>query len=340
VGDDVITQAELDKRVEQRIGKLKKIFPESIVEGERARIARSVLDQMIDRRLILRLVRRDERKNEGKPYVSDAAVDHQIRRLVEKDPLLESPEDMYRMAFEEEGLERGEFRQELKEQLEVTFYLDRHVLAAIDRFVSPAEMRYYYNTRIDDFTNPVEISFRQILIKLGGADALERRNAVEKGLDEGMSFVELARMYSEDVLEGHPETAGRLWRVKYEDLKSWHTPIPDVLRKMKPGGVSDAVLTVRGLNYFYVEDVVDGEPKAFKEVQEEITRRIRRARENAEIELFLKELHKKMRVEKLLPVIPGESGAEKTEKPADKKTAERDGNEEKQPQTAPSGGSS
>jgi len=304
-GPDVITQAELDKRVQQSRAQLAELYPSSVLEGELARISWMTLERMIDNKLVLQLVKREEEKNEGRSFVSEVDVDRALERQLEfhreRSPMIRTTEDLYRMVRETQGLSRDEYRKFLKEQIAIEGYLRQNVLRYVDSFVSPEAARLYYKTHLDEFTNPVEISFRYILIRLSREDAWARRLAVHKGIKENQPFLELAKKYSEEAIEGDADAAGRLWRKSFEELKSWHSPIPEVLRKLKKGQVSEGILTVRGLQYFYVEDVVEGKPRTFSEAQEDIRKKIREAREQSQLDDFMKQLRKKTYTRNFLP---------------------------------------
>lgn len=309
VGDEVITQAELERRLQQERARYSAIFPATLIEQEMPKLAWSTLQDMIGQRLVIQLVRIEEQKNEGHQIVTPAQIDYQVERQVERirktRPEIKSAEDLYRMAEQVDGLSQQEYRRFLKEQIEFGAYLREFVLKGAETYVSPEETRVYYRTHLDEFTTPVEIAFRQILISLNREDALARKEAVEAGLKAGESFVELAKMHSQEALDGRPEAAGHLFRKSFEDLSAWHYPIPDVLRTLKVGQVSEPVRTVAGIHFFYVEDLVPGEPKPFAEAQETIRNRLRVERENAAIREFIAELRRKSFCRVFLPRPPG-----------------------------------
>ena len=84
-------------------------------------------------------------------------------------------------------------------------------------FASPHELRSYYLNHLEEFTNPVEISFRQIDVPPSRSNAaiLEQ---VEKALKSGVPFVDVAKQVAE-ALGGDPGSAGRLIKKSFEELK-------------------------------------------------------------------------------------------------------------------------
>jgi parvulin-like peptidyl-prolyl isomerase len=339
-GDDVITQAELDRRVEQNRAVLSGTQPTRAVERELVRLRFITLDNMINDRMILQLVKKEEEK-EGMSFVTEADVDAYVTRRVdelrEKGSGITSAEDFYRMVREANGQDRLQFRRHIKDQMAISGYFRRKVIRTMDGAVSPEESKMYYKTHLDEFTQPVEISFRQIMIPKARDNAILRVEAVEKGLKEGLSFEELAKAFSEEALLGSPESAGRLWKKSFEDLKAWLDPIPSVLRSLKKGQISQRVETALDVRYFEVVDVVEGKPKPFSEAQEEIEDKIKERRNRSEIEGFIKRLRQKIPVEIYLTnpeeVAPPAAGkvSEKKEEPK----AEPKAKEEAQPKAKP-----
>lgn len=310
VGDEVVTQAELDRRVLQRRSQLADLYPAKVLEEEMVQLTWYTLESMVSDKMVLQQVRMKEKKSDQeKKFVEEAEVDAAIHRRVEflreKNPAIKTADDVYRIALESEGLSRGEFRRLIRERLEVDRYLFQEVLRGAQVYVSPAEARVYYRAHIDDFKQPVSVSFREILVPLTSPDSLARKKAIDEGLEAGEPFIDLARTYSQEVYDGDPDAAGRLWQKSFEDLKTWHKPIPDVLRKLKPGQVSRPVPTRRGIHYFYMEKVVEGEPRSYSEVQDEIRQKLRQEREDRAIRDFLADLRERLRPEIFIPRPPG-----------------------------------
>jgi len=342
VGDEVITQAQLTKRVERRRAQLSSLYPSGVIERELVRLEWYTLDQFINDKLLLQEVRKEEQKlNEGKPFVTDFEIDAYVKReiefLREKHPGIKDEEDVYRLYREAEGMTRGEYREFVKDQISIGMFLQQKVYKRVEASVSPQEAKVYYQSHLDEFTVPEKISFRQIVIKVNrDNNYMARRDAVEKGLKEGTDFVELAKTFSEEVFEGNPETAGRLWEKTFEELKSWREPIPETLRRMKKGEVSSMVLTATDIRFLRVENVVEGKPKPFSEAQETIGEKIRQVRKRAEFDAFLKQLRDKVKPEIFIAPPPEEPAPNETTDRGKKPAEDRKEKEtEKKEQPAP-----
>jgi len=305
VGDEVITEDELEKAAQRRRAEYLRRMPAAAIDREYQRLRRAELENLIDDKLILQKVRREEKK-EGKPHVTDLDVDAYIKKQADdfkkRGEAINSPEDIYLRVQQTDGLSREEYRGIIKDRIAINNYIFQHVLRASDAFVSPQEMRNYYESHREEFVTPVRISFRQIILNPDRNDAVQLLlQLIEKGLESGQDFVELARTVEEHI-GGAPESADFIWDKTFEELKDWHAPIPDVLKGMKKGETSGRVLTVKGdIRYFKVEHVVEGEPKPFEEAQEEIEKKMRNERNNRRWTAWLKGERKKVRIEVSLP---------------------------------------
>lgn len=305
VGDEVITRAELDRRVERRRAQLLTRLPASAVDRELAWIERDVLDSMADTKILLQLVRLEEKKTTG-PYVTEADLDQEVNRQVEelkrKGERIRGPEDLYRQAREAEGLTREDYRKNLKEELAIQRFLWLKVYKSNDDFIPPQELKAYYQANREEFTTIIEMSFRFLSIKPSRDNRMDLLvDLVRKGVKEQKDFQELARQAAE--LQGEDgERAGILYRKSLDELKDWVKPTADVLRSLKKGEVSDAVITVSNeIRFYKLEDLKQGDPKTFEEVQELISRRIREQNHRQLLDAFLEKQRRKIRVQTFLP---------------------------------------
>ena len=90
----------------------------------------------------------------------------------------------------------------------------------------------------------------------------------------------------------------------FADLKSWHPPLPDVLRQMKRGEVSGPIVTRIGIHFIKVEDVVSGATEPFSRAHPQIQRLLIADRHRIAEQKFLADEHRKTSVEIFLPPLP------------------------------------
>ncbi len=308
VGDTVITQAELDRRVAYGRHQMSSDFPQPLVDWHRLERQRAILNRLIDEKLILHRVRFIEKKD-GKPYITEAHIDawleNRVKRLKDEGYAAHSVEDFYRIFRENHGMTRKETRKFHRDKMCIDTYMRREIFPKrVDRWVSPEESRYYYLSNIDQFTTPERISLRRIFIAGTRRDAQIAVEGIEQALRKGADFVELARMYDQQVLDGQVDQAGRVREYPFTDLKSWHPPLPDVLRQMKRGEVSGPIVTRIGIHFIKVEDVVSGAPAPFSKAHPQIQRLLIADRHRIAEQKFLADEHRKTSVEIFLPPLP------------------------------------
>jgi hypothetical protein len=306
VGDEIITQAELDRHMERRRSDFVKFYPPGVIDREWEQLLRIELERLINDKLVLQLVKKEEDRSKGAPYITDAQLEDQIEKRVEemqgRGVALTGPEELYRFYFESFGMTREEVRDHLRKQMAIGAYFWREVYSGANSFVSPKEAQYYYRDHKDDFSTPERVSFRMLVISRSRSDFPFAVENVDKELQAGADFLDVAREWSdESVVEGNPRGAGKLWDRTFDQVRDWSDAMVDMLAKMKQGDVSPRLDTPTGAHYFKVEDIVKSEPKSFSEAQAEIRKRILVKRRERAQEEFLAQLRKRTRIEVLLP---------------------------------------
>ncbi len=138
--------------------------------------------------------------------------------------------------------------------------------------VYTGDIEEYYDSHADEFSVPEEIHIRQIFLRVPpGADASvrqEKRKTLEKVLERirsGEDFARLAQVYSED--PASKKDGGDLGYVQRGKL------IPEVERAafaLKPGEVSDIVVSPYGLHLIKVEAYRAAKVTPLEEVKEKI----------------------------------------------------------------------
>lgn len=304
VSDEVITQAELDREVEKRMARFNARVGPSVLGRELETIQRLALDDLIENRILVQLVAREEKKL-GKPLAVDADVDaevqQQVKILREKGYPVSTPEDVYRLTLENEKLTREEYRKIIRNRVGVSRFLWLKVFSASDAVVSPEEAKAYYRAHRREFSTPLEISFRQIIIPPTRNNTMDLLiELVENGIRDKEDFVQIARKV-QDVLGRDPEDADRVLTRGFTELKEWLPPISDVLRELGVGQISQRVVTAQDIRYFKVEEVKDGTALTFEEAHDEIQKRIRDEKNRIRLEEFLARQRQKTSIVDFLP---------------------------------------
>lgn len=142
--------------------------------------------------------------------------------------------------------------------------------------VEDAEIKSYYNSNPDEFFVEKKVKARHILFKVDKeADPELVKSQHKKALEvlekarSGQDFAELAKKYSEGPTS---EKGGDLGEFTKDQMVK---PFSDAAFSLKPGEISEPVLTDFGWHLIKVEDVTEERTKPFEEVKEEIANKLK-----------------------------------------------------------------
>ncbi|HXS53781.1 MAG TPA: peptidylprolyl isomerase [Usitatibacter sp.] len=246
VNDDVITQNELNERtalVTRQLERQGSTLPPADV------LARQILERMINDRVQLQLA-----KDEG-IKVDDLTLDQTIERIAQENKL--SVAD-FRKALERDGINYTRFRDDIRNEIIIARLREKDVDNNI--VVTDAEVDTELAREERESSGDIEYQLAHILVAVppqATADQIEarRRRALQalEALRNGANFGQTAAQYSDapDALQGGSlgwRAAGRL-----------PTLFTEVLRRMKPGDVSDILKSPNG---FHIVKLLDTRTKA------------------------------------------------------------------------------
>ena len=141
--------------------------------------------------------------------------------------------------------------------------------AKIDTFVSPMEIRYYYNKHIKDFTKESKIKTKIITLyysKNGGKEeTLAKAESIVKQLREGADFETMASLHSNDP---YAQEGGTWPRIGKGDKTVWtffargealYPEVDDIIFTMKKNEISNPIPLKNG-QWCQIVKVVDIKP--------------------------------------------------------------------------------
>ena len=151
------------------------------------------------------------------------------------------------------------FREEMTLRRLTDFEVQRRILVPFE------EIRTYYNERERQFTTPPKHRLRQILLvpkPNESRDAVrERAEDIERQLQEGATFAELAAIYSDGPTG---DNGGDLEFVQKEDLL---TPLGAALDELAQGERSPVIETDIGMHILLRGETREGTPQPFDTVK-------------------------------------------------------------------------
>jgi len=278
VNGEVITNAELDKQLEQ----LKKQYPQMFTgadgEGRMLDFKQRLLDNLINQKLVEQAAKEKDIK------ITDADVEKQIEQLKSgfKD------DAQFEQALKTAGMTVDQLKTQIRDQLLTQKLIES---LAADIKVTEAEVQAYYDKNKTQFFQKEAKKASHILFKPDDKKTAEKVLAQVKS---GGDFAALAKQYSVDTA-----TAS-----KGGDLGWPTTPyVPEfetALAKLKKGQTSALVQTPYGWHIIRVTDERKGKQQTLAEVKAQIEQIIQQQRRADGYQKFLDDLKKKAKIEILV----------------------------------------
>jgi peptidyl-prolyl cis-trans isomerase SurA len=282
VNQDVITWSELYKSMEAdaspKIKELQKDEQRKVFKENEA----IFLETLINVRLQLQ-----EAKNAG-IRVSDEELQGAIDGIKKKYSMSDAA---FIESLKNEGFTFAEYKKRLLEQIIISKLVNSQIRNKI--VVTDEDLRKFVKENKEVLENTESYRISQILLKKRkGADSSkleEKAGDLLKKIDQGESFSDLAKQYSEDP---SANAGGDLGSLKKSQLNKNFT---DIISQMKPGDVSKPFWTENGLHIIRLESrtEVKNNDEALEEARNLLNDKIFRERYNA----WIKSLREKSFIE-------------------------------------------
>ena len=324
VGGDPVTTTELDRRIELKL--VNGALSPNNVKFQLGLVREGVLRGVIDELLILQEATRrvggegkdgapddpagDLRKKAGEQswaklarrYIGEREIEREIEERI-KQLDLRTKAEFYAFTKKTTEMNRREIHAAIRRQLTIRKFLSMFVYGTTDPFVSPQQLGQYYKKHLDEFTTPVEVSFRRITLN-PDRDLLDNVAKITQSFEEGVPFVEVARKYSQDYQ--NPDLRGKLQTRSFDVIHQFAPAIAHALRTLRTGEISIPPVQVSSghVYYFFVDDRVEGKPKPFEEAQPDIEKKLLLARREMAYRELIEKLRDKTVIKNFLPHTP------------------------------------
>jgi peptidyl-prolyl cis-trans isomerase SurA len=288
VGDEVITIHDLGNAVKERVqGKLPP--GQRLSHEELNKVAEQVLDQMIDRKVILQEVRRklkDHKKLDQINAIAEKAFrENELPGLLRK--FAAANETELKQKLEEKGQTLDEKRQAFRDEFLTQGFIEQEVGPRLK--VGLPEMRDYYNAHLKDFDQPAQWTWREVVIEFkkypSRADARRKADAVLARLRRGDEFAEVARAES----DGPNKKQGGLWE-KMAPGSYLVSEVNDALNDLPLRQVSQVIEGPNSYHVVRVEERREPGPARFDEVQDKLRESIRQQKIEREMNAYIEKL--------------------------------------------------
>lgn len=277
VNDEIITYQQVYDKIRETIAGIEKSsLPRRHKELKKRELFTLALRHLVDEKLILHEARH------YKITITEENIREQLEKEVKKHgaPLKTGEIDV-------SDLVRTRLTIQELLQKKASYSKNEEQRAIIDTFVTPREMKEYYQKNIAQFTRENKIKVRIITLyyfRSGGREqALAKAEAIVAQLREGADFAEMARLYSDDPYKKH----GGTWpRIERDGKMEWdffkrgsglYEEVESVAFALEQGQVSDPI-PVDSQEYCQIvkiEAVEPGGVTPFAEVHESIQQKLR-----------------------------------------------------------------
>jgi peptidyl-prolyl cis-trans isomerase C len=292
VNGTIITRGDLDREmlvVKKRFGRMGK----SISGDQLSQLEGNVLDSLIGRELLYQ----DAQKNGI--HIGDEAIDKQLETLKKRFP----QEKDFKNAMQKMHLSEQDVRGQIRQGMTIQKFVETKFVNQIS--IGEKETRAYYDGHQAMFKRPEEVRASHILIKLDSkADektklaARQKLEGIQKELLGGADFGELAKKYSEGPSAAKGGDLGFFRRGQMVP------PFEKVAFALKPGEVSDIVVTRFGYHLVKVTDKKPEKTLAYAEVKDSLSRFLKDQEVGKAIDAHVQDLKKVAKVKRFLAVQP------------------------------------
>jgi peptidyl-prolyl cis-trans isomerase SurA len=223
-----------------------------------------------------------------------ALGDQQFASIVENIRKSNNLEDdaRFKEALKQEGLTMDDLRRNLERQMLMQQVQRVEIMDKIS--INDEEARAYYDQHRTEFTSPIEITLREILIEVPTSDrgvnvaqddaARATAEDVRKRLVDGEPFARLAGEFS---AASSKANGGLIGPVHSDELAP---QLRDLLAAMNVGDVTAVLRAQRGYQILKLESRTDSKVKSFEESRGDIGNRIGEQKLRAEREKYLDKL--------------------------------------------------
>lgn len=269
INGEAIYQSELDREVTAIASQYNINLDSEEGKAQRPEIARIVLDQLIDQRLILQEARRVNAVS------TDAQVDEALADIKTNFPT----EAEFTAALKERNLTLGDLRQRLRMSLTA-----QNLQATVSKAtVSEEEIQKFFQEHRTEYDQPEQVRVRHILLETEA----QARLALAR-LRRGERFEDVAAQLSRD--PGSKTQGGELGFVARGQLVA---EFEQVAFALEIGRLSDPVRTQFGYHIIQVRERKAAVPSTLQQVREQIRRQLLTQKQEADFAAWLKQVKQK-----------------------------------------------
>jgi len=249
VEDKAVLQSELELEYRNRLQQMQRT---ALTDSEDRQLRTELLDALVSDLLL------SVHAEKLGISVTDDEVYGEVERRLDEGRRMLGGEEAFARQLELEGLTVEQLRALWTEKIRAAMMRDRLMYTEVMKEVSvtEADVRTYYSEHLHEIPKrPATVSVSQILLLPSASgpvvdEARRRIEEIERKLEAGEDFAELAREFSEGP---SAKNGGSIGYVKLEDLNA--PQFEAAVRQLTVGETSGPVLTEYGYHLIRLEDV-------------------------------------------------------------------------------------
>ncbi|HHT9117281.1 MAG TPA: peptidylprolyl isomerase [Candidatus Hypogeohydataceae bacterium YC38] len=266
VNNTIITEEDVKRRALVPLSEAQKKYKGNELTLRIQGILEEVLNQLIDRQLLVQEAHRLIEKN---PVLMEDIEKELAAFLKEAVDEVGSLTKFYEIATKE-GINPTEKKKELKDDLMAERLLKDLVYKKVT--ISPKDIRDYYQSHLEEFTQGKQAKARQIFLKFSSfpnkEEAKKKAEELRDRAKRGEDFEALVKEFS----QGPRASTGGLW--DFEDVKVMRKDLKEPILALEKGEISDIIQSPVGYHIFKAEEVKPAKEADFMALQEEIRDRL------------------------------------------------------------------
>lgn len=260
--DKVITVDDLRREIAPRVPALQRSARNEKEFNEKLEALQDeIIQEMIDRVLIVKEFKKDEKRKVPESYINNAIAEEQIRRF-------DGDRAKFLAYLRNSGLTYRDYRVKVEDDM-IYDYM-RSQQRKNQSIVSPARVETFYNENKDRFVQDDQVHMRLLSLSRLPDESderlLARANAVVARFKTGTKFEDLARELSQDSKRAKGGDWG--WQPRADLKPEFSKP----LFQLEKGQATEPILSPEAVYILYVEDRKFAGTQPLADVREQIER--------------------------------------------------------------------
>ncbi len=278
VSGEAILYSEFETRLRDQLSAVSAQIPQAQLDAQMPMFRMGLMKGLVEEVML-------EQRAEELGIIADPnQIDRAIMNMREINNLLDDA--AWEQALAQSGLTEAMMREQAASSLVTQQMMYQEISTQV--FVSGREIASYYEANMDEFTEPEQVLFQQLIFTFSGADKAAARERADNALTElraGVSLTAAGNKYNATVTQ---DAAGASW-LSPEDLRP---EIVTVMNTLTPLDYSDVVETPFGFHIIQLMDRKEGSIQPLEEVAAAIDNLLTNQKMAAKVDEYTSELIK------------------------------------------------